>query len=192
MAPSPSKPADCCPRCGAVRKPGRTTCWLCSAPLLPHRPVKVVFKGVADPWQSFRPKPAKGHGLLLLILGVTLIAIVGSLIVMNPGLGIAAAVLATPALIWMVVSAARSGSLDLSGTFLGNAGDFVVKLLLVFGIIAALIGASVIAIFATCSSGGGEMLFLGGDFGFAIALGIGFSIAVMIFLGVLFVKLFRR
>jgi hypothetical protein len=191
MAPSSSKPADCCPRCGAVRKPGLLKCWLCGA-VLPQQRARVVFKGVSDPWQLIRPKPAKGHGLSLLILGVTLIAVVGSLLAMNPGLGIVAAVLATPALIWMVVSAARRGTLDLSGSFLGSAGDFVVKLLLVFGIFAALVGASVIAVFATCSSGGGDMLFLGGDFRFAIALSIGFSIAVIIVLGVLFVKLFQR
>ena len=108
-----------------------------------------------------RPAEPTGHfqyGISSLLLVITLFAILCSITKMNPGLGIMAAILAVPALLWTTFAAVRRrdhGDPMSSGE---KAGVFLLTVFAVFGVIIAVIGAFAVAFFAMCAvtSGPGQ------------------------------------
>jgi hypothetical protein len=147
------KPKDRCPVCGAARKPDLTTCWLCSAVLPQSGTGKVENEKTDVPGDGLCPESPAGpfqYGLSSLFLIMTLVAILCSIVATSPGLGIAAAILATPALIWTIVAAARRGNRGEPMSAGGKAGTFILVLLSVAGGIVVVVGAFLAAMFATC------------------------------------------
>jgi hypothetical protein len=180
MIPSQYKPADSCPKCGAVRKPGRSKCWLCSAALPPPGTGSAAFGDVAAIWEPPRLEPPAGpfqYGLSSLFLIITLGAILCSIAVMEPGLGIAAAILATPALIWTIVAAARRGNRGQPMSAEKKINTFVLALLAFAGGAVVVIGAFVMAMIGSCMAINGDRIDGGNE---TIPIVIGGLVAVAV------------
>jgi hypothetical protein len=196
MIPLQYEPADSCPKCGAVRKPGRAICWLYCAALPRPGTGGAVFEDAAAIWEPPRLDPPAGSfqfGLSSLFLLMTLAAILCSVIKMNPGLGIAMAILSTPALVWTMVAASRRRSRGNPMSPGRKAGMFIVALLAVVGAVVAVVGAFVVAFLATCATtrtGAGQYDF--GDPVAALVIGGIAAFGVVLFLCILFRKVTRR
>lgn len=192
-----------CPDCGARLDPATTECWLC------HRKV-ALGEGRAAPRFPFREegptaRTAEEHAhfqfsLASLMLLVTLTAVMMGVSVMAPGLGIALAVLVTPAFIHTAVTAARRRSrgqpmapLDKIAFFGGSLGAVVVTL-----------AAAGTAFYATCWAGflagaaGSQALGSKGydDIGWGLLVGVILGaivgIAVLVLVIRVFVRMYRR
>lgn len=189
MAPLQPRPTDCCPHCGAVRKPDRAICWLCCAALPRPGTGGAVFEDVAAAWQPPRLEPPAGpfqYGLSSLFLITTLGAILCSIFVMAPGLGIAVAILATPALIWTIVAAERRGRHGEPMSAGRKTATFVLVLLSIFGGIVLVIGAFLMAMFATCMMADGSHL-AGPDAALGLSLVLGGIAALFVGIGYIWV-----
>jgi hypothetical protein len=152
-----STPSDCCQKCGAQLIPGRPKCWLCNAELPTQGAGEaVVIASVAPELpRPFAPTGRFQFGLSSLLLLMTLVAILCSIIKMNPGLGIVVAVLAVPALLWTVFVAMRRGGRGNPMSAGGKAAVFLLTLFTVVGVLVAVIGAFVAAVLATCAATSG-------------------------------------
>ena len=98
-----STPSVCCPKCGAQLKPGHAKCWLCIADARSRATAANLGKS-----RPIEPTGRFQYGISTLLLVITLVAILCSIIKMNPGLGIVVAILVIPALLRTCISAARS------------------------------------------------------------------------------------
>jgi hypothetical protein len=142
MKPAEHFPHRICPQCGAPVAAGKVLCWLCNEPV----PV------AAEPG----PPPHTGRfqfGLSTLLTVITLAAILLSIGVTSPGLGIVAAMLALPALVRTCVVAARRRSEGESLSASEKAGVFAATVVMVIGIVLASAGAFVVTFLATCMMG---------------------------------------
>jgi hypothetical protein len=110
-------------------------------------------KVVALQRESPRSAPPAGpfqYGLSSLFLIVTLGVILGSVFVMQPGLGIVAAILATPALLWTIVAAMRQGRRGEPMSPERRVSTFILALSTIVGGIIVTGGAFFIAMMGTC------------------------------------------
>jgi hypothetical protein len=197
MVPIASRPADCCPHCGAVRKPGRSKCWLCGAALPPPG---VTVDDVESAVTPYRPSHLERRNqpfqytLSSLFLLTTLVAIICSVFAIHPGLGVVAAVFAFPALLWTAESATRSG--DYGKPM--SAGRKTLTFILAFFASAAtfisVIGTFVVAVLTTCNANvaGVTLPSVFGDPIIALAVGGVASITILVVLILLFRKIWLR
>lgn len=94
-----------CPECGVRFAPEANSCWLC------HRHVALV--SVATPATGPQPSPivepraAYQFGISTLLLIMTLLAVLCGVLSMSPGLGVVLAIVATPALVRVGMTAVR-------------------------------------------------------------------------------------
>ena len=102
METRPSTSKGRCRHCGAEVNANARFCWLCGESLAPATGREPVL--VAELVESDRPLQ---FGIASLLLVITFVAVLCSLIKMNPGLGIVIAVLTLPAMIRTVLSAFR-------------------------------------------------------------------------------------
>jgi hypothetical protein len=154
MASPQSSPFGYCPYCAAERKPGQSHCWLCQSWL----PTGGAAEAADLALKQIAQQPNAKHGvfqfgLSSLLLLVTLVAILCSIIKMNPGIGIVVAGLAIPALVWTMIVAIRRGQSGAPMSAFGKTGVFVLAMLLFLGVLVAVIGAFLIALFAICAAG---------------------------------------
>jgi hypothetical protein len=177
MAEAESQPNRNCPECGASLLRGAVQCWLC------HR--EVVQEARSQP-----PAPTGSpyqYTLSSLLLLMTLAAILLSLGSMEPGVGIAAAILAAPALLRTICTSAIRGS---GGQPL-SVGGKVAIFMLTLGMVVIVIVAAAAAFFATClttaSLGKGDSLVPLGIF-----LGLVAVVVATVLLVWLFIKLSRK
>jgi hypothetical protein len=87
---------------------------------------------------------------------MTLVAILCSLIKMNPGLGIVVAILAVPALIRTCITAWRRGTYDRPMPVATKIGVFVLTLLMAGVVLVATVTAAVAAFFFACAATSGR------------------------------------
>jgi hypothetical protein len=175
MDPHHPNPCTHCPDCGAPLKPEQTRCWLCQG------------KPAADAAGGIRPVDSRAgyqYSLSSLLLVMTLIAVLSSLIGMNPGMGIMVAVLALPALAWTCQIVLRRRRRGQSLT----AGGKVVAFLLSLAMIVIVIVAAGAAFFVTCLTtvsvgGGGDIVLV------AMIMGLVAGLAVLVLLARFFDKL---
>ena len=151
---------EICPHCGAVNRLSRTTCWLCG-----HSPVATGAAAEPQPQASPTEKTAqRTFGLSSLMLLIALIAVCLGVMRELPGLGIALAVVATPALIRTIGAVGRKEARgrpmdvpEIIGTFLGSVA--------VVTTIAVAAGAAFVA---TCFPVG--LVTLGPDRGWGVGI----------------------
>jgi hypothetical protein len=141
MKPAEELPMGTCPRCEKLIAIGQETCPVCNTPL-DMEPVGVV---PIERLPTLPERPLQ-FGISSMLLIVTLTAVVLSMGAVHPGLGIAGAILAVPALVRACVLAnpARHGGRPLS------AGKKLTLFLASVAVVAVVIGAGGAAFFFTC------------------------------------------
>ncbi|MCY2994350.1 MAG: hypothetical protein NTY19_41735 [Planctomycetota bacterium] len=184
MVLSSSAPSGGCRECGAPLKLDQAQCWLCQS-----KPVATTANkaGAGRPVDS---RAAYQYSLSSLLLIMTLIAILCSIFNMHPGLGIAGAIFAVPALVrtCLVASGRRA-----RGQTLTPGGKVSVFLLTLAMIVTVLVAAGA-AFFFTClatlvignfkpvgtgsgaNSAGNTLLLAGFTLSLVVALAIGISL----------------
>lgn len=182
-----------CEHCGALLTPGQAECSICHAEMPPGAAAQRAGSIPSWPQAEHSPAPPTRHlqfGLSSLLLFMTLAAVLCGIIGMNPGLGIAVAILAIPALVRTCVTASRRRAGGQSMT----SGQKTAIFLLTLAMIVAVIVAASAAFFFTClatyaagSTGGG-----GSGEGVFVVIGLVLGslagLAVAIFLTWLFWK----
>jgi hypothetical protein len=191
MGTSQTMPSDHCPQCGAIMAPAQAACWLCRAesPLGPAAGTPIA----RAPRTEERPPSPTGrlqYDLSSLMLFMTLIAILSSIIGMNPGLGIVVAILAVPALVRTCVVASGGGARGQTLSPGGKVAVFLLTLAMIVTVIVATGAAFFFTCLATCAlgaSGGGHE----GDSALMFA-GIIFGLVASLVVGVLLTRLFWK
>jgi hypothetical protein len=182
-----------CVLCGAEVGVAATNCWLCNAkmpPLGPSDPRPMPPPRKMD--ESSRPLQ---YGISSLLLVITFAAIICSLIKMNPGLGIAAAILTIPAAVRTILVAFRREESGKPMSTGGKAGVFFVTMAMSLCVLAAACGAFCITFFLTCSAvlmGGSKAGPTGDPLGVAFIFGGIAAAGVAIIATVVFWTVVRR
>jgi hypothetical protein len=161
MGSSQSTPNGSCRHCGAELIAGRSECWLCHASMPAGGDAAIIVAEAAGNRQAARPTGRFQFGISSILLFTTFVAILCSITTMSPGLGVALAILAIPALLRTYVVAARRGASGKPMSTGGKAGVFLLTLFVVVGAIVAVLGAFVVAFLATCAVTGGDRGFDG-------------------------------
>jgi hypothetical protein len=193
MASPQFSPLGHCPYCAAERKPGQSHCWLCQSWLPSNSAAEAADLDLKQ--KAYLPAAKSGSfqfGISSLLLLITLVAIICSVIKMNPGIGIVVAGLSIPALVWTIIVAIRRGQSGRPMSVAGKAGVFVLAMLLFLGIVVAVVGAFLIALFAICAAGNNGRGGFGGDPVTAILLASGAALVVVIFCALGLWTIWRR
>jgi hypothetical protein len=162
MASFKPTPLSYCPHCGATRKSGTSTCWLCQAVLPSHGAdaAPVLATLVPEPRRSAQPGRPFQFGLSSLLLLITFVAILCSIIKMDPGLGIVLTVLAAPAMLRMLIVAFQRQQSGVPMSPSEKAGVFFMTAAMALCVVAAAGAAFCFAFFVTCTAtmigGGGD------------------------------------
>jgi hypothetical protein len=125
---------------------GQAKCWLCHA--------AITAAGIVPtprPEQAARPSGRLQFGLSSILLFVTLVAILGSIFRMSPGLGIAAAILSIPAVLRTCMVALREGAGGARMTAGDKTAYFLVSVCMVFVAGLAVTGAFAVAAGVICT-----------------------------------------
>jgi hypothetical protein len=147
-------PSRNCPQCGAQLSPDWSQCWLCGAkrPSLGAGEAAARVAGMRRGAGGSAAAPP--YGLSSVVLVVTLLAILCSIIGMNPGLGIPISVLAVPALlrtVFVVLRREESGEPMSAG---GKMASFLLSMVIVAMVAVAAVVAAAVAFLATCIAAG--------------------------------------
>jgi hypothetical protein len=182
-------PVRRCPKCGAQLRPAGTTCWLCHAKMPPPGAGVIRASIVRERDDAKRPLQ---YGLSSLLLLITFAAIICSLIKMNPGIGVAVAILAVPAVLRTVFTAFRRARRGDPMSVGSKAGVFLVTMVMLVCVVVAAGAACCVAFLLACGamlphSGGGPDPFTS-----ALIIGGVGAAAVAIFVTLLFGEIRRR
>jgi len=183
-----------CPGCGALIPPEAKKCWLChgrpddaeeasGSTFVPPDPVAATgeLPVVQSEYQA-RFQFSLGSMMLL----VTLTAVILGVFATVPGLGVALAILAAPALIRTAVLASRRQSTGHPMEVQAKLSVFIGTLALVAVIVAAAVGAFV----ATCFPIGLAGFSAESEFLFVFAWVAGLVVAILVIYGL--IRAFRR
>jgi hypothetical protein len=136
------------------------------------------------------PPTSSQHGLALLLLFVTILAVVGGIALLSPGLGIAAAIVAIPVLVRVYASTARTAKRKEPATAVSTFVGCMAGLAMAVTVVVA----AAAAFFFTCLSvldaapnGGPE----GGHWDSLILPGIALGGVAAVVVGVVLVGLYR-
>jgi hypothetical protein len=139
-----------CTQCEAEVGIAATNCWLCNA-RMPPLGASVASRAPAPRTLDDPPRPLQ-YGISSLLLAITFAAIICSLIKMNPGLGIAAAILTIPAAIRTILVAFRRQQSGAPMSTGGKAGIFMMTMAMSFGVVIAACTAFCATFFLTCTA----------------------------------------
>jgi hypothetical protein len=142
-------PACHCPQCDAQVDPAAKYCWLCNAtlssPSAGAAPLSPFRAQLGD--SSSRPLQ---YGISSLLLVITFVAILCSIIKMNPGLGIVIAILTLPAMIRTVLVAFRQRESGKPMSAAGKTGVFFLTMAMSLCVVVASCAAFCFTFFFTC------------------------------------------
>lgn len=182
--PKADTAAASCPHCAARLQSEDTACWLCGGRINTGFPSDQRVATEANVPPTLAPNTALTFNLSSLMLIITLIAVCLGVFRLAPGLGIAAAVLATPALIRTMIFSkrrrARGDALNVGEKTLAFVGSVGVVLTICVGACAAFgavcFGTAAIVCYSTQSMGGGRaaigiQLAIGGAVVIGLAVG---------------------
>jgi hypothetical protein len=188
----PTMPARHCPQCDAQVDPAAKYCWLCNAKLSPssagaarQTPLQAQLVDSNRPFQ---------FGISSLLLVITFVAILCSVVKMNPGLGIVVAVLTVPAVLRTVLVAFRQQQGGKPMSAAGKTGVFMLTMAMSLCVAVAACAAFCFTFFFTClaaaaGKGGG---FQGDPFTPAFIIGGIVAAAVAILVTFVFWRVLRR
>jgi hypothetical protein len=184
MDSSQIKPIGRCPQCGAKPIPGQVKCWLCCGEQTPAStggPAPVSSLPRVE-YQPAPPTVSSQNNVASVLLIATLVAVLTSMTLMNPGIGIMVAFLTLPVLLRNCFTALRHGA----SVQPMSASNFIARFMLSLAMIVAVFVAAGAAFFFTCLGtwvvGGAarinpdEVIFLG-----LILGGIASCVAVIVF-----------
>jgi hypothetical protein len=137
-----------CPQCAAYVTLEATDCWLCHAKL---PPLGAVIMASIVPEADNAKRPFQ-YGLSSILLVITFAAILCSLIKMSPGLGIAVAILTTPAMLRTILVAFRQRQSGEPMSAGDKANIFFLTMAMSLGVIVAACGAFCVTFFLTCAA----------------------------------------
>jgi hypothetical protein len=186
-------PTRRCPQCEADVGLAATNCWLCCAKMPP------LAIGDPRPMPPQRkvdesPRPLQ-YGISSLLLAITFAAIICSLIKMNPGLGIVAAILTIPAAVRTILVAFRRQESGAPMSTGGKASVFLLTVAMSLGVAVAACTAFCATFFLTCSAvlmGGSKAGPTGDPLGVAFVFGSIAAVGVAIAVTFLFWRVLRR
>jgi hypothetical protein len=191
-----------CPECSAVCWIGSPKCWLCGHPIGPDAVIRkgaglsetplmatVVDdrSGAAGSSADYQERVRFQFGISSLLLLMTLTSVLFGLFSMAPGLGIAAMVLAVPALVPTCIAAMRKGSRGRPMTALQRTAVFLVWM----GLMMAVAVAAGIAFFITCLAGVATSGNLDRGFQTGMVLGGIAALVVAVLMFILFMRVVK-
>lgn len=185
-----------CPECSAVCWIGSPKCWLCGHPIGPDAVVRrgaglsetpLMATVVDDPSADYQERVRFQFGISSLLLLMTLTSVLFGLFSMAPGLGIAAMVLAVPALVPTCIAAMRKGSRGRPMTALQRTAVFLVWM----GLMMVVAFAAGIAFFITCLVGVAASGNLDRGFQTGMVLGGIAALVVAVLMFILFMRVVK-
>lgn len=157
MSQNPIQPESRCPQCGAALKPPVERCWLCGAAVgaMQDAPQAAADELVAcEIVREVERRTRFQFSLATILVLITLTAVVLSIWQMEPGVGIAVAIVTAPAFIWTCVRTLREEAKGKHVSWKRRATTFVVTWFIVAAIvIGGTVGLAFWIIFLVCGHG---------------------------------------
>ncbi len=142
-------PACRCPQCEAQVDPAAKYCWLCNAVLSSPSAGAARQPPIRAQLVDSSSRPLQ-YGISSLLLVITFVAILCSIIKMNPGLGIVIAILTLPAMIRTVLVAFRQRESGKPMSAAGKTGVFFLTVAMSICVVVASCAAFCFTFFFTC------------------------------------------
>ena len=136
-----------CPECGAELTSSTDPCWLCGRSPTPAS----VGSPFREPVVTAETVPERTFGLSSLFMVMTLIAVCLGVGVANPGLGVIAAIVISPALVRTWIASSRRKAAGRQQTTGEKVGEFVLSTAIAFATVMAVGVAALMAFLGMCT-----------------------------------------